>query len=122
MCMCVSLLLPSPLRRHADVVDTPGHSDFGAQVQHVLHLVDAVLLVVCAREGVMPQTQYVLQNALRSGKQPIVVINKADRLGPEDQDRLSEVENEVFDLFVRLDADDTQLEYRTCVAPQRWRV
>eukprot|EP00752_Nemacystus_decipiens_P013062 g11552.t1 len=96
-----------------NVVDTPGHADFGGEVERVLSMVDAVLLVVDATEGPMSQTKFVLTKALAAGLRPMVVLNKVDR----DSARLSgEVENEIFDLFVQLGADDEQMEYSTLYA------
>lgn len=92
-----------------NLVDTPGHSDFSGEVERVLSMVDGICLVVCATEGPMPQTKYVLSKALGLGLLPIVVINKVDRPTA----RVAEVENEVFDLFCSLDASDEQLEYKT---------
>lgn len=90
-----------------NIVDTPGHQDFGGEVERIMTMVDGVCLVVCATEGPMPQTKFVLKKALESGLKPIVVINKVDR----PSSRVSEVENEIFDLFCNLDANDDQLEY-----------
>lgn len=90
-----------------NVVDTPGHADFGAEVERILSMVDGVLLLVDSSEGVMPQTKFVLGKALKQGLNPIVIINKIDR--PDK--RISEVENEVFDLFVSLGANDKQLDF-----------
>jgi GTP-binding protein len=90
-----------------NIVDTPGHQDFGGEVERIMNMVDVVCLVVCATEGPMPQTRFVLKKALEQGLRPIVVINKADR----DSNRLGEVENEVLDLFVELNASEAQLDY-----------
>lgn len=90
-----------------NIVDTPGHADFGGEVERVLMMVDSVLLVVDAYEGPMPQTKFVLKKALELNLNPIVVINKIDR---QDQ-RATEVVNEVFDLFVELGATDEQLDF-----------
>ncbi|MGH1478380.1 MAG: translational GTPase TypA [Geminicoccales bacterium] len=90
-----------------NIVDTPGHADFGGEVERVLSMVDGVLLLVDAAEGPMPQTKFVLGKALRLGLKPIVVINKIDR---PDQ-RAHEVHDEVFDLFAALDANDEQLDF-----------
>ena len=90
-----------------NIVDTPGHQDFGGEVERIMTMVDGVCLVVCATEGPMPQTKFVLQKALQRGIKPIVVINKVDR----PSSRVEEVENEVFDLFCNLEANDEQLEY-----------
>jgi len=89
------------------LVDTPGHADFGGEVERVLGMVDAVLLLVDAVEGVMPQTRFVLRKALAHGLRPIVVVNKIDR--PEQ--RAHAVVDEVFDLLVELGADDEQLDF-----------
>lgn len=90
-----------------NIVDTPGHADFGGEVERVLKMVDSVLLVVDAYEGTMPQTKFVLKKALELGLKPIVVINKIDR--PDS--RPVEVIDEVFDLFVELGATDEQLDF-----------
>jgi GTP-binding protein len=90
-----------------NIVDTPGHADFGGEVERVLKMVDSVLLVVDAFEGAMPQTKFVLKKALELKLKPIVVINKIDR--PDS--RPLEVIDEVFDLFVELGADDSQLDF-----------
>jgi len=90
-----------------NIVDTPGHHDFGGEVERILSMVDGVVLVVCATEGPMPQTKFVLQKALKHSLLPIVVVNKVDR----ESNRVGEVENEIFDLFCSLDATDKQLEY-----------
>jgi GTP-binding protein len=92
---------------HVHVVDTPGHADFGGEVERVLGMVDAVLLLACAVEGVMPQTRFVLRKALAHGLKPILVVNKIDR--PEQ--RAAEVLDEVFDLLVDLGANDDQLDF-----------
>ncbi|MGM0507771.1 MAG: translational GTPase TypA [Fusobacteriota bacterium] len=90
-----------------NLVDTPGHADFGGEVQRILKMVDSVLLVVDAFEGVMPQTKYVLKKSLELGLDPIVIINKIDR----PNSRPDEVVDELFDLFVDLDANDSQLDF-----------
>lgn len=90
-----------------NVIDTPGHADFGGEVERVLKMADSVLLVVDAFEGPMPQTRFVLGKALKHGLRPIVVINKADR--PDS--RPDDVVNEVFDLLVQLDADDEAMDF-----------
>jgi GTP-binding protein len=95
-----------------NIVDTPGHADFGGEVERVLSMVDGVLVLVDAAEGPMPQTKFVLGKALRLGLKPIVVINKVDRT---DQ-RALEVQNETFDLFALLDASDAQLDFPTIFA------
>lgn len=90
-----------------NIIDTPGHADFGGEVERVLKMIDGVLLLVDAQEGVMPQTKFVVKKALSLGLRPIVVINKIDKPAA-DPDR---VINEIFDLFVALDANDEQLEF-----------
>jgi GTP-binding protein len=90
-----------------NIVDTPGHADFGGEVERALKLVDGVMLLVDASEGPLPQTRYVLQKALEAQLTPIVVINKIDR--PDS--RIQEVINEVFDLFIDLDAAEDQLDF-----------
>ncbi|MGE0005191.1 MAG: translational GTPase TypA [Parvibaculaceae bacterium] len=90
-----------------NIVDTPGHADFGGEVERILNMVDGAVLLVDAAEGPMPQTKFVLQKALKIGLKPIVAINKIDR---PDQ-RHVEVVNEVFDLFAALDASDEQLDF-----------
>jgi GTP-binding protein len=95
-----------------NIVDTPGHADFGGEVERILGMVDSCLLLVDAAEGPMPQTKFVLGKALRLGLRPIVVINKVDR---PDQ-RAHEVHDEVFDLFAALDADEHQLDFPTLFA------
>ena len=92
---------------HISLVDTPGHADFGGEVERVLGMVDGVLLLVDAVEGVMPQTRFVVAKALEHGLRPILVINKIDR--PEQ--RANEVLDEVFDLLVELGASDHQLDF-----------
>ncbi|MEM9175111.1 MAG: GTP-binding protein, partial [Myxococcota bacterium] len=89
------------------LVDTPGHADFGGEVERVLGMADAALLLCDAYEGVMPQTRFVLRKALDHGLRPILVVNKIDK--PEE--RAEQVVDEVFDLLVELGADDTQLEF-----------
>lgn len=98
-----------------NIVDTPGHADFGGEVERILNMVDGVLLLVDAHEGPMPQTKYVLRKALEHKLKPIVVINKIDR---PDQ-RISDVEGEVLDLFMELDADDEQLDFPLIYASAR---
>ncbi len=90
-----------------NIVDTPGHADFGGEVERVLMMVDGVLLLVDAFEGCMPQTRFVLKKALGLGKKPIVVLNKIDRPGA----RPAEVVDEVLDLFIELGANDDQMEF-----------
>jgi GTP-binding protein len=105
---------------HINIVDTPGHADFGSEVERVLSMVDAVLLVVDAAEGPMPQTRFVLNKALQLGLKCLVCINKIDRKDARSQETL----NEVFDLFVALDADDRQLDFPHCfaVAREGWAI
>src|SRR5215468_83380 len=90
-----------------NIVDTPGHSDFGGEVERALKIVDGVMLLVDASEGPLPQTRYVLMKALEANLPPIVVINKIDR--PDA--RIQEVLNEIYDLFIDLDATEDQLEF-----------
>ena len=90
-----------------NIIDTPGHSDFGGEVERVLGMTDGVVLLVDAAEGPMPQTKFVLGKALAKGLMPIVVVNKIDR----SDSRSEEVVNEVFDLFVDLDANEKQLDF-----------
>src|SRR5215813_12168207 len=90
-----------------NIVDTPGHSDFGGEVERALKIVDGVMLLVDASEGPLPQTRYVLMKALESHLPPIVVINKIDR--PDA--RVPEVLNEIYDLFIDLDATEDQLDF-----------
>ena len=103
-----------------NIVDTPGHADFGGEVERILSMVDGALLLVDAAEGPMPQTKFVLMKALARGLKPIVVINKTDK--PDA--RPYEVQNEVFDLFAALDADEQQLDFPTLFASakQGWAI
>ena len=98
-----------------NILDTPGHADFGGEVERVLTMVDGVLLLVDAYEGPMPQTKYVLRKALERNLKPIVVINKIDR---PDQ-RVNEVIDEVLDLFIELNANDDQLEFPVVLTSAR---
>lgn len=98
-----------------NIVDTPGHADFGGEVERILMMVDGVLLLVDAFEGCMPQTRFVLKKALGLGKRPVVVVNKIDRPGA----RPAEVVDEVLDLFIELGADDDQLEFPVIYASGR---
>jgi len=98
-----------------NIVDTPGHADFGGEVERILLMVDAVLLLVDAFEGCMPQTRFVLKKALGLHKKPIVVVNKVDRDGA----RPVEVVDEVLDLFIELGADDEQLDFPVIYASAR---
>ena len=90
-----------------NILDTPGHADFGGEVERIMNMVDGVLLVVDAYEGTMPQTRFVLKKALEAGVTPIVVVNKIDK----DTARPAEVVDEVLDLFIELGADESQLEF-----------
>ena len=101
-----------------NIIDTPGHSDFGGEVERVLNMADGVLLLVDAFEGCMPQTRFVLQKALSMGKKPIVVVNKVDKPNC----RPDEVQEEVFDLMFSLNATEDQLDFRTVFgsAKQGW--
>ncbi|MEO6906286.1 MAG: GTP-binding protein, partial [Abditibacteriaceae bacterium] len=90
-----------------NIIDTPGHSDFGGEVERVLKMADGILLLVDAAEGVLPQTRFVLSKALEAGLEPIVVINKIDR----GDARADAVLDEVYSLFIDLDADEEQLEF-----------
>lgn len=92
-----------------NIIDTPGHADFGGEVERVLNMADGVLLLVDAFEGCMPQTRYVLGKALSLGLTPIVVVNKVDK----DNCRPDEVHEEVFDLMFNLDATEEQLDFAT---------
>ncbi|MGN0538141.1 MAG: translational GTPase TypA [Acutalibacteraceae bacterium] len=98
-----------------NIVDTPGHADFGGEVERILMMVDGVLLLVDAFEGCMPQTRFVLKKALGLGKKPVVVVNKIDRPGA----RPEEVVDEVLDLFIELGADEDQLEFPVIYASGR---
>ena len=98
-----------------NIVDTPGHADFGGEVERILMMVDGVLLLVDAFEGCMPQTRFVLKKALGLGKRPVVVINKIDRDGA----RPAEVIDELLDLFIELGADEDQLEFPVVYASGR---
>ena len=98
-----------------NIVDTPGHADFGGEVERVLKMVDGVLLLVDSFEGPMPQTRFVLRKALSLKLPVIVVINKIDR--PDA--RCEEVVDEVLDLFIELGADETSLDHRVRLCPHR---
>jgi GTP-binding protein len=100
---------------HINIVDTPGHADFGGEVERILSMVDGVILLVDSSEGAMPQTKFVTGKALALGLRPIVVVNKVDR--PDE--RIQEVLDEVFDLFVSLDATDEQLDFPVLYASGR---
>src|SRR5437667_2116942 len=90
-----------------NIVDTPGHADFGGEVERTLSMVDGVLLLVDASEGPLPQTRFVLRKTLQRRLPVMLVVNKVDRQGA----RIREVVNEVFELFLDLDADDEQIEF-----------
>src|SRR5438552_7715250 len=98
-----------------NIVDTPGHADFGGEVERILRMVDGVLLVVDAFDGPMPQTRFVLRKALALGRVPIVVINKIDRAGSDPM----RVHDEVLDLLIELEADEAQLDARVVYASAR---
>src|ERR1700694_5056239 len=107
---CTSVEWPDPATgevTHINIVDTPGHADFGGEVERILSMVDGVILLVDAAEGPMPQTRFVMRKALGLGLLPIVVINKIDR----HDSRPQEVVNEVFDLMIELGATDEQLDF-----------
>jgi GTP-binding protein len=103
-----------------NIVDTPGHADFGGEVERILSMVDGVVLLVDAAESVMPQTKFVLSKALRLGLKPIVVINKVDRSDARSEETLEHI----FDLFLALEANDYQLDFRVLYAAGRqgWAV
>ncbi|MBR3290480.1 MAG: GTP-binding protein, partial [Clostridia bacterium] len=98
-----------------NIVDTPGHADFGGEVERIMLMVDGVLLLIDAFEGCMPQTRFVLKKALEAGKRPVVVINKIDRDGA----RPAEVIDELLDLLIELDADEDQLDFPVVYASAR---
>ncbi|HEV2080677.1 MAG TPA: translational GTPase TypA [Allosphingosinicella sp.] len=114
---CTSVEWPNPEggSTHINIVDTPGHADFGAEVERILSMVDGVILLVDAAEGPMPQTKFVTGKALALGLKPIVVVNKIDR--PDA--RPAEVLDECFELFLSLDANDEQLDFPTLYASGR---
>ena len=95
-----------------NIVDTPGHADFGGEVERVLGMVDGCILIVDANEGPMPQTRFVLKKALEKGLRPIVVVNKIDRDNVDPDTAV----DKVFDLFVELGADDDQCDFTTLYA------
>ncbi|MEZ6211934.1 MAG: translational GTPase TypA [Phycisphaerales bacterium] len=111
----VTYTTPSGEQVRINIVDTPGHADFGGEVERVMRLADGVLVLVDAAEGPLPQTKYVLSKAIAAGLKPIVVINKCDR---QDQ-RADEVHGEMFDLLVELGADDIALDFPTLYASGR---
>ena len=98
-----------------NIIDTPGHADFGGEVERILMMVDGVLLLVDAFEGVMPQTRFVLHKALSMGKRIVVVVNKIDRPGA----RPAEVVDEIIELFIELNANDDQLDFPVVYASAR---
>src|SRR3989449_5797017 len=98
-----------------NIVDTPGHADFGSEVERTLTLVDGVLLLVDAAEGPLPQTRFVLKKALEAGLPPIVVVNKIDRSDA----RPVEVLDEIYDLFIDLDANEDQLDFQVLYTDAR---
>ena len=120
----ITILAKNVSVRHAgvkiNVIDTPGHADFGGQVERVLNMADGVLLLVDAAEGPMPQTRFVLDKALKLGLKPLVVLNKIDKPA----ERHNEVLNEIFDLFVELGASHDQLDFPVLYAAGRdgWAV
>ena len=95
-----------------NIVDTPGHADFGGEVERIMKMVDGVLLVVDAYEGAMPQTRFVLKKAIEQNIKPIVVINKVDKPST----RIKEVLDEILELFIELGANDEQLDYKVVYA------
>ena len=95
-----------------NILDTPGHADFGGEVERIMNMVDGVLLVVDAYEGTMPQTRFVLKKALEAHVKPIVVINKVDK----ESARCKEVLDEVLDLFIDLGADEDWLDFKVVYA------
>ena len=115
----ITILSKNTAVRYKDVkiniVDTPGHADFGGEVERILMMVDGVLLLVDAFEGCMPQTRFVLKKALALGKKPLVVVNKIDRPGA----RPKEVVDEVIDLFIELGANEDQLDFPVIYASGR---
>ena len=98
--------------KQINILDTPGHADFGGEVERIMGMVDGVLLVVDAFEGTMPQTRFVLKKAFEQNLTPIVVVNKVDRPGA----RPEEVVDEVLDLFIELGADEEDLDF-----PVKWQ-
>src|SRR5476651_384717 len=105
---------------HINIVDTPGHADFGGEVERVLSMVDSVLLLVDAQEGPMPQTRFVTRKALALGLRPILVVNKIDRVGCDPEGTV----DATFDLFCALGATDAQLDFPIVYASGRegWAV
>src|SRR5260221_7816252 len=109
---CTSILWQGT---RVNIVDTPGHADFGGEVERILNMVDGAIVLVDASEGPLPQTKFVVSKALKQGLRPIVVINKIDR--PDE--RHDTVLNEIFDLFANLDATDAQLDFPLLYASGR---
>lgn len=114
-CTSVEWNGPDGETTHINIVDTPGHADFGGEVERILSMVDGVILLVDSSEGAMPQTKFVTGKALALGLRPIVVVNKIDR----SDGRAEEVLDEVFDLFVSLDATEAQLDFPVLFASGR---
>src|SRR5580704_13939379 len=113
--VAIQFVAPDGTNTKINLIDTPGHADFGGEVERVLGMADGVFLLVDAAEGPMPQTRFVLKKAFQHELRPIVVINKIDR-----QDaRCDAVLNEVFDLFVELGADDETLDFPVLYASGR---
>lgn len=115
---CTSVLWTNPkdgIQTRINIVDTPGHADFGGEVERILSMVDGVVVLVDAAEGPLPQTKFVVGKALRLGLKPMVVVNKIDRSDA----RPDVVHNEIFDLFSALDADESQLDFPTLFASGR---
>ena len=114
---CTSVLwhAASGLETRINIIDTPGHADFGGEVERILNMVDGVIVLVDAAEGVLPQTKFVVGKALARGLRPIVVVNKVDR----GDARPDEVHTEIFDLFAALGADDHQLDFPMLYASGR---
>jgi GTP-binding protein len=98
-----------------NILDTPGHADFGSEVERVLRSVDSVLLVVDAAEGPMPQTKFVLKKSLDLGLKPILVLNKIDKTGAD----VEKAQEDVYELFLDLGASDEQLDFETMYAVAR---
>src|SRR3982750_4228989 len=115
----ITILAKNTAVRHGgvkiNIVDTPGHADFGGEVERALTMVDGVLLLVDASEGPLPQTRFVLRKALEARLPLILVVNKVDR--PDA--RIDEVVNEVYELFLDLDADESQIEFPIVYATAR---
>ncbi|BCD61132.1 MULTISPECIES: translational GTPase TypA [unclassified Nitratiruptor] len=115
----ITILSKNTAIRYGDfkinIIDTPGHADFGGEVERVLKMVDGVLLLVDAQEGVMPQTKFVVKKAISLGLKPIVVINKIDKPAAEPE----RVVDEIFDLFVAMDANEEQLDFPILYAAAR---